>query len=106
LWYPPACTTLGDRCESGEVSVMQEHLASKLIGGRLPALARASERGNGPIGAVACRPGDQHELSLIGFGSALWGRGWHIAFLAADTPITSVADAASTFRPETAVLAR
>jgi MerR family transcriptional regulator, light-induced transcriptional regulator len=106
VWYPPTCTSLGGRWESGEVRVVQEHLASNLIRGRLLALARAWERGNGPMTLFACRPGEQHELSLIGFGPALWGRGWRIAFLAADTPIRSVADAASTFRPETAVLAR
>jgi hypothetical protein len=53
---PPTCTTLGGRWESGEVRVMQEHLASNLIRGRLLALARGWERGNGPMALFACRP--------------------------------------------------
>jgi DNA-binding transcriptional MerR regulator len=100
----PYLHDLGERWASGEISVTQEHFASNLIGGRLLALARGWEGGDGPLAVLACPPGEQHDLSLIAFGLALRGQGWRIAFLGADTPIASVADAAETFRPEIAVL--
>jgi methylmalonyl-CoA mutase cobalamin-binding subunit len=43
---------------------------------------------------LACAPGEQHDLALIAFGLALRARGWRVVYLGADTPLTSVADAA------------
>lgn len=100
----PYLHELGERWATGEVSVTQEHFASNLIGGRLMALARGWERGEGPVAVLACPPGEQHDLSLIAFGLALRGRGWRIAFLGADTPIASVAEACTTFGPDVTVL--
>jgi methanogenic corrinoid protein MtbC1 len=53
---------------------------------------------------LACAAGEQHDLALIAFGLALRSRGWRIAFLGADTPAASVADAADRLAPDLVVV--
>jgi DNA-binding transcriptional MerR regulator len=100
----PYLHDLGDRWVRGEASVAQEHFASNLLRGRLLALARGWEHGSGPLAVLACAPGELHDISLIAFGLALRGRGWRVAFLGANTPVASVADAAAMLEPELAVI--
>src|SRR4051812_33537356 len=100
----PYLHELGERWASGRASVAQEHFASNLIRGRLLALARGWERGDGPLALLACAPGEQHDLPLIAFGLALRNRGWRVAFLGQDTPVASLADAAGALDPALAVL--
>jgi MerR family transcriptional regulator, light-induced transcriptional regulator len=95
----PYLRDLGDRWERGEASVVQEHFASNLLRGRLLALARGWERGAGPAALLACAPGEQHDLPLIMFGLALRAQGWRVVFLGADTPLSSIAEAAADLRP-------
>ncbi len=101
----PYLKDLGDRWEGGNVSIEQEHFASNLIKGRLVALARGWELGEGRLALLACLPGERHELGLLCFGIALRNRGWRIAYLGADTPVDSVARAAGSLRPEAVVIA-
>lgn len=95
----PYLHELGERWSRGEASVSQEHFASNLIRGRLLSLARSWGTGSGPLALLACASGEQHDLPLVAFGLALRGQGWRIAFLGADTPTGSVADAAGTLDP-------
>jgi DNA-binding transcriptional MerR regulator/methylmalonyl-CoA mutase cobalamin-binding subunit len=90
----PYLRELGERWERGDASVAQEHFASAMLRGRLLGLARGWGCGLGPPIVLACAPGEQHDLGLIAFGLALRGRGWRVVYLGADTPLTSVADAA------------
>jgi DNA-binding transcriptional MerR regulator len=90
----PYLHELGERWERGDASIAQEHFASAVLRGRLLGLARGWGRGLGPLIVLACAPGEQHDLGLIAFGLALRGRGWRVVYLGADTPLTSVADAA------------
>jgi DNA-binding transcriptional MerR regulator len=96
----PYLRDLGRRWERGEVSVAQEHFASNLIRSRLLGLARGWERGEGRRALLACAAGEHHDLALIAFGLALRSRGWRIAFLGADTPAASVAEAADRLDPD------
>lgn len=100
----PYLHDLGERWESGEVSVAQEHFASSVLRGRLLGLARGWGRGLGTRAVLACAPGEQHDLGLIAFGLALRARGWRIVYLGADTPLESVADAARACEPEFVVV--
>jgi MerR family transcriptional regulator, light-induced transcriptional regulator len=90
----PYLHELGERWERGDASVAQEHFATAVLRGRLLGLARGWGRGLGPAIVLACAPGEQHDLGLIAFGLALRARGWRVVYLGADTPLTSVADAA------------
>ena len=94
----PYLHELGGRWSRGEASVTGR-FASNLIRGRLMSLARSWGTGGGPLAVLACAPGEQHDLPLVAFGLALRGRGWRIAFLGADTPAVSMADAAEMLDP-------
>jgi DNA-binding transcriptional MerR regulator len=100
----PYLHELGDRWAQGLASVAQEHFASAVIRGRLLGLARGWGRGLGPLALLACLPGEGHDLGLLCFGLALNGRGWRIAYLGADTPLSTVDEAAASLAPALVVL--
>jgi DNA-binding transcriptional MerR regulator len=100
----PYLHRLGERWESGEVSVAQEHFASNLLRGRLLGLAQGWGQGRGPAAVLACVPGEHHELGLLAFGVALRRRGWRITYLGTDSPISAVADISRTVQPAAVVL--
>ena len=100
----PYLHDLGERWESDEASVAQEHFASNLLRGRLMALARTWDRGAGPRALLACVEGERHDLPLVGFGLALRGHGWRISYLGADTPVASIVDAARELSPDAVVV--
>jgi MerR family transcriptional regulator, light-induced transcriptional regulator len=100
----PYLHRLGDRWAAGEVSVAQEHFASNLLRGRLLGLAQGWGQGQGPAAALACVPGEQHELGLLAFGVALRRRGWRIIYLGTNSPISAVADIAQSLAPAVVVL--
>lgn len=100
----PYLHRLGERWETGEISVAQEHFASNLLRGRLLGLAQGWGQGQGPGAILACLPGEHHELGLLAFGVALRRRGWRITYLGTNSPIGAVADTARSLRPAVVVL--
>lgn len=100
----PYLHELGERWESGEATVAQEHFATHVLRGRLLGLARGWDRGEGPRAILACPPGELHDLALVVFGLSLRGRGWRITFLGPDTPVETLADTADRLEPELVVL--
>ncbi len=100
----PYLRDLGERWESGKVSVAQEHFASNLLRGRLTALARTWDRGGGPRALLACVEGERHDLPLVGFGLVLRSHGWRISYLGADTPVASLVEAARELSPDAVVV--
>jgi MerR family transcriptional regulator, light-induced transcriptional regulator len=101
----PYLSELGERWARGEASVAQEHFASALLRGRLLGLARGWGVGVGPLALLACVPGEDHDLGLICFGLALRVRGWRVAYLGADTPPSTLTEAAAQLRPAIVVAA-
>jgi DNA-binding transcriptional MerR regulator len=101
----PFLRRLGVRWAAAEASVVQEHFASNIIGGRLRGLARGWEKGVGPRAILACPPGELHELGLLAFGLALRERGWRITYLGADTPLGDITGALDELAPAIVVLA-
>jgi DNA-binding transcriptional MerR regulator len=100
----PYLRDLGDRWAAGRASVAQEHFASNLIRGRLLALARDWDSGDGPALLLACLPGEAHDLGLIVFGLIAARRGWRITLLGADTPIDTLHAGIRKIRPTLTVL--
>jgi DNA-binding transcriptional MerR regulator len=100
----PYLRDLGDRWEAGRATVAQEHFASNLIRGRLLAIARDWDAGDGPAMLLACLPGEAHDLGLIMFGILAARRGWRITFLGADTPLDTVHDSIHKLQPSLTVL--
>jgi DNA-binding transcriptional MerR regulator len=101
----PYLQDVGDRWAAGELTVIQEHFASNVIGGRLAALARGWGTGSGPRAVLACPPGELHDLPLLIFGIVLNRQGWRVQFLGANTPIDEVIDSARRSPPALVVVA-
>jgi DNA-binding transcriptional MerR regulator len=100
----PYLHDLGERWGAGTATVAQEHFASNFLRGRLLGLARGWGQGGGPLALLACAPGELHDLPLIAFGLALRAHGWRIAFLGPDTPLGTLADAATKLEPRLVVV--
>ena len=100
----PYLRDLGDRWAAGRASVAQEHFASNLIRGRLLALARDWDAGDGPALLLACLPGEGHDLGLIVFGLLAARRGWRVTLLGADTPIDTIHASIRKIQPALTVL--
>ncbi len=100
----PFLYNLGALWEAGEVSIAQEHFATALIRGRLLGIARSWGTGSGPLALLANPPGEYHDLGLVCFGIALRERGWRITLLGANTPISTLAEAAGALEPALIVI--
>ena len=100
----PYLSQLGERWARRQVSVAQEHFASRLIEGRLLALARGWNKGPGRRAVLACPPGEQHTLPLVSFGLILRTRGWRNIYLGAETPPSTVLMAADTVAADVVVM--
>jgi MerR family transcriptional regulator, light-induced transcriptional regulator len=100
----PYLHDLGERWAAGETSVAYEHFASNVLRGRMLALARGWGRGGAPTALLACAPGELHDLPLIALGLALRARGWRVVFLGPDTPVPTLADAATDVEPAVVVV--
>jgi DNA-binding transcriptional MerR regulator len=101
----PYLHDLGDRWESGQVSIAGEHFASNLLRGRLAGLARGWGYGHGPRAVLACPPGEQHDMGLLMFGIVLHRCGWRVEYLGACTPIAELARTAGQTHAGVVVLA-
>jgi DNA-binding transcriptional MerR regulator len=101
----PYLRDLGERWESGAVSVAQEHFASNVIRGRLANLAGGWGHGLGPRAVLACVPDELHDIALLAFGIVLNRNGWRIEYLGASTPIEDLVRRAGAQRPDLVVLA-
>jgi MerR family transcriptional regulator, light-induced transcriptional regulator len=101
----PYLHDLGDRWESGQVSIAGEHFASNLLRGRLASLAQGWGYGHGPRAVLACPPGEQHDLGLLMFGIVLHRCGWRVEYLGASTPIAELARTAQESGVDVVVLA-
>ena len=102
--FMPYLRDLGERWARREVSVAQEHFASRLLEGRLLALARGWNKGPGRRAILACPSGEHHTLPLICFGLVLRSRGWRNIYLGADSPPSTVHMAADTVDADVLVM--
>ena len=100
----PYLRQLGERWARRQASIAQEHFASRLIEGRLLALARGWNKGPGRRAVLACPPGEQHTLPLVSFGLILRSRGWRNIYLGGETPPNTVRMAADTIAADVVVL--
>jgi DNA-binding transcriptional MerR regulator len=100
----PYLRQLGERWARRQVTIAQEHFASRLIEGRLLALARGWNKGPGRRAVLACPPGEQHTLPLVSFGLILRSRGWRNIYLGAETPPSTVQMAADTVAADVVIM--
>ena len=83
----PALRAIGERWQSAELTVAEEHRASALVRRKLHALleGNAAERPNSAL--LACVPGERHEIGLLSAGILLQTSGWSVVYLGPDTPL-------------------
>ena len=87
----PFLVEVGDRWESGAVSVTQEHFASHLVRSRLTAdVADVMPTEDGPTVVVACAPGERHDIAPLAFSVLMRREGWQVRYLGADTPMADL----------------
>jgi len=92
----PAMRDIGDRWDSGQLSVAQEHQASALMErlvGRLGPLFSRPGRPRGTV-VLGAPTGDHHSLPTALFADLLRGRGLHVVQLGGHTPAVSFVEAA------------
>ncbi len=102
----PALRAIGDRWETGQLSVADEHRASvvaRRIIGRLGTRFNrpGRKRGTVVLGAVA---GERHEIPGAIVADHLRHAGFDVVDLGADTPAESFVEAARTFGPTCVIL--
>jgi DNA-binding transcriptional MerR regulator len=100
----PYLHELGERWATGAASVAQEHFASHLIRGRLLGLGGDWGMGRRETAALACLPGEAHDLGLVILSLLLTRRGWRVTFLGADTPLDSLEASVPDLSPALVVL--
>ena len=96
-WYrvadevAPAITELGSRWECGDVSVLDEHVASERISRALAHVVEALPVGErGPTCLLACADGDEHTLGLSLAEICLREAGWGTLWAGRRTPIADI----------------
>ena len=98
----PAMRRIGDLWQSGELSVAEEHLATRTALSGLQAL-RAAARPGGPLGvwlAICCGvEEDFHELPVHVAALTLEAGGWEVVNLGMSTPFYALAESVARFRP-------
>jgi excisionase family DNA binding protein len=97
----PALRRIGDLWHAGQLSVAQEHVATRAALEALAAL-RASMEVAAPRGltAISCSvEEDFHELPIHVATALLEALGWDVVVLGASTPFYALAEAVGRFRP-------
>lgn len=102
----PFLVEVGERWESGAISVTQEHFASHLVRSRLTASAvDVMPTEDGPTVVVACAPGERHDIAPLAFSVLMRRTGWQVRYLGADTPMADLAFACRRIQPDLVVVA-
>ena len=88
----PALVELGSAWAEGRISVADEHLASNYLRQRLLIWMTSGPpaRETKPI-VLACAPGEWHDGSLLMLGVLLRRRGWPVAYLGQNVPLSNLA---------------
>ena len=101
----PILRDVGERWARKATTVGHEHFATTVLRGRLLGLARGWDHGSGPRVALACLPGELHDVGLVAFGILLWRDGSRILYFGQDTPLDILVDVARRERCALAVVA-
>jgi len=99
----PAMDEVGQRWESNELEIFQEHLATEAIRNLLAGLTvmiPQSRQRMEEVALVSCAPGDEHELIPLALASYLTSRGWTVKNLGVGLPADQIARAVASFAPK------
>ncbi len=99
----PVMAEVGQRWESNELEIFQEHLATGATRSLLAGLAMMhpdSQQKTDAVAVVSCAPGDEHDLIPLALASYLTFRGWTVKNLGVGLPADQIARAVSAFEPQ------
>lgn len=85
----PAMVEVGQRWESGAISVAHEHLAAEVTGSLVSELAGRlrTAPATGRMAVVTCSPEERHALGGQMLGGLLEAAGWEVLYLGATLPV-------------------
>jgi DNA-binding transcriptional MerR regulator len=87
----PLLKHLGERWQSSQGSVAEEHFFSVFMRNKLGArFHHRNMRNTGPCLIAACLPGEHHEFGLLLFALAAHARGYRLILLGANMPLTEL----------------
>ena len=87
----PLLTTLGQRWESRDAGIAEEHFFTSYLRNKVGArLHHIGGKNRGQRILLACMPGEFHELGSLLFGLSAMSRGYRILFLGADLPLDQI----------------
>lgn len=91
-YLAPALRSIGDKWQSGELAVHDEHLASSVAARLIGRLGPRFSRRGRPKGTVitAMPPGDDHGLSSAMIADIVRSAGYSVLDLGANTPVESL----------------
>lgn len=101
----PVLKEVGDAWEAGRLGVVHEHFASSAFRGVLGELRLPVQGPQARTVVLACPPKELHDLPLELFGAMLHARWWRVVGLGANSPMTSVGEAARFLKADACVLA-
>lgn len=101
----PLLIDLGERWQTREGSVAEEHFFSVFMRNKLGArFHHRNMRNTGPCLIAACLPGEHHEFGLLLFALAAHARGYRLILLGADMPLAELPHVIQRTRPDGIVL--
>ena len=87
----PMLEKLGQRWESGEGTVAEEHFFGVYLRNKLGARFHHKKRlDNAPAFVTACIPGERHEIGLLLFALSAYDHGYRCILLGADIPLAEL----------------
>jgi DNA-binding transcriptional MerR regulator len=102
----PLLVELGDRWQTGEGSVAEEHFFAFYLRNTLGARFHHRPRDtSGHRLLAACLPGEHHEIGLLLFGLAAHQAGFQLVLLGSDMPLENLAATIATSDCEAVILA-
>lgn len=104
----PALHRVGDLWEAGELTVAQEHIATRAAVSALHALRAAVKVGvaaGGRVAVCCCVEEDFHDFPAHLAALVLEAQGWWVVNLGMNTPFFALSEAVARFRPRLACVA-
>lgn len=87
----PMLEKLGQRWESGEGTIAEEHFFGVYLRNKLGARFHHKKRlDNAPSFITACIPGERHEIGLLLFALSAYDHGYRCILLGADIPLSEL----------------
>jgi methanogenic corrinoid protein MtbC1 len=103
--FVPVLTEIGERWHQGEVSITQEHFATRFLMQRLMALMRVSNvAANSAMIWVGCAPGELHEMGALLLSLYLRRAGHQVHYLGGNLPTDDIVEEVKTHQPKMLLL--